>query len=459
MRKINLTDVTISKTEGLSFKDKVEMAKIMDKLNFACVDLPIISNVQTDSLLNKTLATTLKDARLCANATDDVETAWDSIKNAKRPILKIAIPTSTVQMEYHFHQKPAKVLETIENKIKECKEKTVNVEFEALDATRAEFDFLTESIKAAINAGATKVTVCDTEGCMMPDEFGEFIAKLYNEIPEIKNNDIDFAVSVVNTLGLATACAFAAIKAGANEIKTDTSEIESIVNVIDKRGADLDISSSIKSNKLKTGFKNIKVETQNGAEKEIAKPNVDVSSVDFALSEDDTQETVVKAAKTLGYNLTEEEEINVYAAFKRVAAKKEIVDSKELEVIIATSAVSVPATYEIISYVINSGNILKATANIKLRYENDELEGVATGDGPIDAAFTAINQIIGHEYELDDFQILTASVGSEAAGRAIIKLRADNGKLFAGNGISTDIIGASVRAYIDAVNKIVYEEA
>lgn len=102
---------------------------------------------------------------------------------------------------------------------------------------------------------------------------------------------------------------------------------------------------------------------------------------------------------------------------------------------------------------------MKATANIKLRYENDELEGVATGDGPIDAAFTAINQIIGHEYELDDFQILTASVGSEAAGRAIIKLRADNGKLFAGNGISTDIIGASVRAYIDAVNKIVYEEA
>ncbi len=457
MRKINLTDVTISKTEGLSFKDKVEMAKIMDKLNFACVDLPIITNVQTDSLLNKTLATTLKEARLCADATDDVEIAWESIKSAKRPILKVALPTSTVQMEYHSHVKPAKMIEVIDAKVKACKEKTVNVEFEALDATRAEFDFLKNAIATAIAAGATKITVCDTEGRMMPDEFGEFIAKIIAEFKDAE--DVIFAVSVVNTLGLATACAFAAIKAGASEIKTDTSEIESIVDVIDKRGADLGISASIKSNKLKTGFKNVKVEKQNGEAKEIAKPNVDVSNVDFALSADDTQETVTKAAKTLGYNLTESEENNVYAAFKRVAVKKSVVDSKELDVIIATSAFTAPATYELVNYVINCGNIIKATANITLKYNGEELEGVATGDGPIDAAFTAINQIVGHEYELDDFQILTASVGSEAAGRAIIKLRADSGKLYASDGISTDIIGASIHAYVDAINKIVYEEA
>ena len=457
MRKINLTDVTISKTEGLSFKDKVEMAKIMDKLNFACVDLPIITNVQTDSLLNKTLATTLKEARLCANATDDVEATWDSIKSAKRPILKVSLPTSTVQMEYLCHVKPQKMIEIIDTKVKACKEKTVNVEFEALDATRAEFDFLKTALKTAIDAGATKVTVCDTEGRMMPDEFGEFIEKIIDEVDGIK--DVVLAVSVVNTLGLATACAFAAIKSGANEIKTDTSEIESIVNVIDKRGADLDISSSIKSNKLKTGFKNIKVEAQTGAEKEVAKPNVDVGNVDFALSADDSQETVLKAAKTLGYNLTEQEELNVYSAFKRVAAKKSIVDSKELEVIIATSAFTAPATYEIVNYVINSGNIIKATANIALKYNGEEIDGVATGDGPIDAAFTAINQIIGHEYELDDFQVLTTSEGSEAAGHTLIKLRADNGKLYAGDGVSTDIIGASIHAYVDAINKIVYEEA
>ncbi len=457
MRKINLTDVTISKTEGLSFKDKVEMAKIMDKLNFACVDLPIITNAQTDSLLNKTLATTLKEARLSANATDDIEGTWDSIKNAKRPILKVSLPVSTVQMEYHCHVKPAKMLEVIDAKVKACKEKTVNVEFEALDSTRAEFGFLKDALNAAIDAGATKVTVCDTEGRMMPDEFGEFIGKLKNDLPKL--SDVDFAVSVVNTLGLATACAFAAIKAGANEIKTDTSEIESIANVIDKRGADLGISSSIKSNQLKTGFKNVKAQAQNGAEKEVAKPNVDVSNVDFALSEEDSQETVTKAAKTLGYNLTEDEEINVYSAFKRVAGKKSIVDSKELEVIIATSAFTAPATYEIENYVINSGNIIKATANIKLKYNGEALEGVATGDGPIDAAFTAINQIIGHEYELDDFQVLTTSEGSEAAGHTIIKLRADNGKLYAGDGVSTDIIGASIHAYVDAINKIVYEEA
>ena len=457
MRKINLTDVTISKTEGFTFKEKVEMAKIMDNLNFACVDLPKISNVQTDSLLNKTLAMTLKEARISANATDDIPTAFESIKDAKRPILKIALPVSTVQMEYLCHKKPAAVLELITEKIAECKTLVPNVEFEALDATRAEYDFLIKALTAAIDAGATKITICDTEGKMMPDEFGKFVEKLGSDLPKLL--ELDFAVSVVNTLGLATACAFAAIAAGANEIKTDTSEIESIVNVIDKRGADLGISSSIKSNQLKTGMQSIKVENSNGDVKEVAKPNVDVSTANFALSDEDTQETVEQAAKTLGYNLSEEESLKVYTAFKRVASKKSVVDAKELEVLIATSAFTAPATYEIVSYVINSGNIIHTTANIKLKHDNEELESVATGDGPIDAAFTAINQIIGHEFELDDFQVSSSSEGSEAVGQTIIKLRADNGKLYAGRGTSTDIVGSSIRAYIDAVNKIVYEEA
>ena len=118
----------------------------------------------------------------------------------------------------------------------------------------------------------------------------------------------------------------------------------------------------------------------------------------------------------------------------------------------------VPSIYSIDSYVINSGNIITATANIKLIKDGTAISGVSVGDGPIDAAFLAIEQIIGHHYELDDFQIKAVTEGREAMGHALVKLRSSTGKLYSGTGISTDIIGASIRAYVSALNKIAYEE-
>ena len=141
----------------------------------------------------------------------------------------------------------------------------------------------------------------------------------------------------------------------------------------------------------------------------------------------------------MGYDLSEEDNAKVYESFKRVAAKKHFVGTKELDAIIASTAMEVPATYQIVNYVINSGNVITATANLLLSRNGEEVRGVGIGDGPIDAAFQAIEQVIGHHYELD------------------VKLRA-GGRVYSGNGISTDIIGASIRAYISALNKIVYEE-
>ena len=114
-------------------------------------------------------------------------------------------------------------------------------------------------------------------------------------------------------------------------------------------------------------------------------------------------------------------------------------------------------TYVLESYVINSGNVISATANITLKKNGETIRALANGDGPIDAAFLAVEQVIGHRYELDDFQIQAVTEGQEAMGSALVKLRS-NGKLYSGKGLSTDIIGASIRAYINAINKIVYEE-
>ena len=167
---------------------------------------------------------------------------------------------------------------------------------------------------------------------------------------------------------------------------------------------------------------------------------------------------VIKVVRQLGYDQSEEDNAKVYESFRRVAAKKHFVGTRELDAIVASSAMQVPVSYRINNYVINSGNIITATANLELDHNGEKIRGVGIGDGPIDAAFLAIEQIIGHHYELDDFQIQTVTEGRDAMGQALIKLRAD-GKVYSGTGISTDIIGASIRAYISALNKIVYDEA
>ena len=176
----------------------------------------------------------------------------------------------------------------------------------------------------------------------------------------------------------------------------------------------------------------------------------------MTLTAADAAADVAQVVRQLGYDLAEDDIARVYEAFQRVAARKNQVGTRELDAIVASTAMQVPPTYRLESYVINSGNVINATANIALDRGGSQLRGVSVGDGPIDAAFLAIEQIIGHHYELDDFQIQAVTEGREAMGSALVKLRAD-GKVYPGNGISTDIIGAAIRAYISALNKIVYE--
>ena len=175
------------------------------------------------------------------------------------------------------------------------------------------------------------------------------------------------------------------------------------------------------------------------------------------LTSHDDLSAVMKVASRLGYDLSEDDGAKVYEAFRVIAEKKEKVGAKELDAIVASAAMQVPPTYALDSYVVTSGNTISATANLKLIKQGTPIAGVSLGDGPIDAAFLAIEQITGHHYELDDFQIQSVTEGREAMGQTVVKLRSE-GKVYSGRGISTDIVGASILAYINALNKIVYEE-
>ena len=175
------------------------------------------------------------------------------------------------------------------------------------------------------------------------------------------------------------------------------------------------------------------------------------------LDADSTLSEVGEAAAILGYDLSEADCGNVHRAAVQFCEKKGTLGAKELEALIASFAMQAPSTYHLESYTTNCTNLGSSMSQVTLRRGEEMLCGVSTGDGPIDSVFLAIEQAVGYHYELDDFQIQAVTEGKEALGSAVVRLR-NKGKLYSGNGISNDIVAASIRAYINALNKIVFEE-
>ena len=165
-----------------------------------------------------------------------------------------------------------------------------------------------------------------------------------------------------------------------------------------------------------------------------------------------------EAVKSLGYDLSDSDLGKVHEAVIRLGEQKSSIGGKELEALVASTAMQVPATYKLKNYIGTMSNKVNSVTNVVLERDGERISGTGTGNGPIDSAFTAIEQCIGHHYELDDFQIQAVTEGRESLGSTLVRLRS-NGKLYSGNGISSDIVGASIRAYINALNKIAYEES
>ncbi|MBQ5581482.1 MAG: hypothetical protein IIT43_09570, partial [Clostridia bacterium] len=299
-------------------------------------------------------------------------------------------------------------------------------------------------------------------GIFLPDEFAAFVTGLKENVSEMEN--VELYVQVSDEMGMGIACAAAALSAGANGVKCTAvpagyPTLDQVATLVQKKGADMDIAASLKTTDLQRTISQLSRILAPVEESESSFKNVALGDVPgVTLDANDTISDVTAVVRQMGYDLSEEDNAKVYEAFLRVANKKHFVGTRELDAIIASTAMQVPSSYHIKNYVINSGNVITATANVLVEKDGEEIRGVGVGDGPIDAAFDAIEQIIGHHYELDDFQIQTVTEGKDAMGSALVKIRAD-GKVYSGSGISTDIIGASIRAYISALNKIVYDEA
>lgn len=455
MRKIAVSDVTLcilqEEKQSLTFREKLNIASAIEACGVDVVELPVLLNEKENTVVYRTIASTVQNAKVnvSVDSVDSVEAAFNSVKDAKKSGIQVVLPVSTVQMEYQYHLKSTKMLDKIKAVCLKAKEYTDNVEFVAKDATRAGEAFIIEIAKAINEIGVKAITISDDAGVYFPEDF-------FNAVKEIKDNaDILVYVQPSDKLHMAASCAVEAIKAGADGVKCavnkDYLSADTLADIFRVKSFDMQAEADLDSTKIHKTVQDII--SKNQIETQAVNEEVKVSGLD----ENCTINDIAAAAKKLGYELSSEDNGKVYEEFKRVISKKGVIGAPELEAIIATSAMQVPSTYHLINYVVNNGNIITATASITLEKNGEKLSGVSTGDGPIDAAFHAIEQIVGHHYELDDFQVQSVTKGREAVGSSLIRLRA-NGKLYSGNGVSTDIVGACIRAYVNALNKIVYEE-
>ena len=462
MKKINIADITLKKLSAdravnLLFREKSAIANCADALGADAVELPAVKSLREDTIIYKTIAQNVQNATLAIPvgfSQEEVEAAWGCIKDAKKPRLQIELPVSTIQMEYTYHVKQAKMLEQIGVLTKAAKALCQDVEFSALDATRADEDFLIAAAKEAEAGGACMITLCDDAGVSTPAQIGAMVAKVKAGV------QIPVYVQVSNRIHMAVASALRAIEQGADGLKCAMAGENALItgdisDAITACAAQLQSELQLDVTKIHSSVEDmlscIRHETYENEQTVSEKKKILLDSTA-------TVAQATQAAQLLGYDLSDSDIGNVYKALKHVCEKKGAIGAKEFEALIASSAMQAPSTYHFETYTTTSSNVSGAMSKVTLKCKDEIISGVSEGEGPIDSAFRAIEQCIGHHYELDDFQVQSVTEGKEALGSALVRLR-NNGKLYSGNGTSTDIVSASIRAYINALNKIVFEEA
>jgi 2-isopropylmalate synthase len=419
----------------------------------------------------------------------DISVAWEAVREAENPLIHTFLATSPLHMEYKLKMTPDAVLERVDSMVKYAKSLCSNVEFSAEDATRSDLEFLARAVGIAIKRGATAINIPDTVGYAAPHEMFERITYLKNNVPGIEK--VTLSVHCHNDLGLGVANSLAAVLAGANQIectlngigeRAGNASLEEVVMAIKTRRGFYDAVTNIdtrqiyKSAKLVSTITGVaippnKAITGNNAfahesgihqhgvmakreTYEIMSPS-DIGKPDdrMVLGKHSGRHAFDERLKELGYTLTKEELDFTFEKFKNLADKKKLITDRDIDALLSDKARDANETYVLERFVINSGNTITSTAMVKVKAGGDFIEKVSTGDGPIDAAFKAVNQIVDLDFVLDDYIIHAITEGEDALGEAVVKLSYKNEQV-TGRAISTDIIEASVKAYINGVNKM-----
>ncbi|HZK02271.1 MAG TPA: 2-isopropylmalate synthase [Anaerovoracaceae bacterium] len=501
VKRIKIFDTTLRDGEqspgcSMNLKEKVQMARQLERMKVDIIEAGFAISSPGDFASVRAVAETVEEsivASLARTTKEDIDRAWEAVSVAKQPRIHTFLATSPIHMQYKLNMTPDQVKEQATAMVRHAKSYCGDIEFSAEDATRSEPVFLAELFNEVIKAGATTINIPDTVGYTTPDEFYDFIKKILELCPALGN--VDISVHCHNDLGLGIANSLSAIKAGATQVETTINGIgeragnaamEELVMALKTRKdfykaeTNIETTEIMRASKLLTTITGVKVQPnkaivgenafaheagihQHGVLKnketyEIMTPeSIGLKRNSMVLGKHSGKHALRDKAKELGFDLTEDALERAFERFKVVADKKKQIYDGDIEALLSKEALQVPKTYQVKNFVINSGNSITSTAVVEAIKDGKIIEKVARGDGPIDAAFHAIGKIVGKEMRLEDYQLNSVTEGMDALGDALVKI-SSNGKSYAGRGLSTDIIEASIHAYINAVNKMIYDK-
>ena len=501
MNQVRIFDTTLRDGEQspgctMNLKEKIEVAKCLEKLKVDIIEAGFAISSPGDFESVQTIARTVKEctvASLARSTEKDIDTAWEAVKDAVDPRIHLFIATSPVHMEYKLRMSPEQVLEQAAAMTRHARKYCSNIEFSAEDATRSDWDFLVQVARAAVAAGATTVNLPDTVGYTTPDEMRDLIAYVRERLDH--PDDVYLSVHCHNDLGMATANALAGIQGGARQVectinglgeRAGNTSMEEVVMALKTRRdiyqADtrLDTTQIFRASKTvynvigqkaplnkpivgKNAFLHESGIHQHGVQAnkltyEILTPEaVGINVKNIVLGKHSGKHAFEAHLKEMGYILSEEDLIRCMDEFKILCDKKKVVDDNDIEALVLHNA-SVEAKpvdgYELDWFAVHTSNFTTSTSTVSLKKGGKKFESVCLGDGPVDASFKAIDQIIRPvDHSFDIFSINSISEGKDTLGDVTVKLSAGD-RTFKGRGLSTDIIEASIVAYINAANKM-----
>ena len=499
--RIKIFDTTLRDGEqtpgvNLNIQEKLEIAKQLEKLGVDVIEAGFAIASPGDFEAVKAVSDNIKNvtiASLCRAVEKDIDRAWEAVKGAQSPRIHTFIATSDIHLKYKLKMTEDEVLERAVAMVKYAKKYCSDVEFSAEDASRTRVEFLIKVVEEVIKAGATVVNIPDTVGYTTPTEYGEMIRTIRKNVSNIDKADI--SVHCHNDLGLAVANSLAAVLSGANQVectvnglgeRAGNAAVEELIMGIDTRKDyykiehKIDTTQIYRSSKLVSSLTGIAVQPnkaivganafahesgihQHGvlSEKstyEIMRPeSIGLGQNRMVLGKLSGRHAFEERLKEMGYTtLTSEGIQQAFEKFKSLADKKKVVLDRDIEALIEEKVSEVPEIFELDSFQITSGNKSVATSTISLKRNDNIITEAATGDGPVDAAFNAIERAVGISFTLEDYSLRAVTEGKDALGEVTVRISKD-GKLFVGRGVSTDVIESGVRAYLNAINRAISE--
>lgn len=500
--KVVIFDTTLRDGEqspgaSLSISEKLEIAQQLAKMRVDIIEagFPVSSPAQFEA--TRLCAENVEGPVICGLAragSKDIESAGEALKAAKKSRIHTFIATSPIHMKHKLRKKSDEVLKMAVEAVRLARSITDDVEFSPEDACRSEMEFLYEILSAVVEAGATTLNIPDTVGYVLPYEYGQIIAKLKANV-----KDVDKAIlssHCHNDLGMAVANSLAGVRNGVRQV-------ECTVNGLGERAGNAAMEEVVMAihtrpdffGELKTNIKTTEIWRSSKLVSQLTgflvQPNKAIIGanafahesgihVDGILKERTTYEIMTPETiglsgsrmvlgrhsgrhgfadrcKTLGYNLTKGEVDIAYEMFVQIADKKKEIFDEDIAAIINDEVRVVEHVYDLEYMRITCETGTPPRASVKIRSADELTEATACGDGPVDAAYEAIRQATGLSPKIENYSIRAITEGKDALGEATVRIRNDK-RAFIGRGVSTDIIEASAKAYIDAINRMVTTE-